>query len=186
VASAFGHIVVAFAMGKTIRSEFHTSKFWWLTVACCLLPDVDVIGLVLGIPYEHVMGHRGFSHSLFFAVMVGILVPRLAVPHLPFRSRSFGVLVLYFSFVTMSHGILDAMTDGGLGIAFFAPFDSTRYFFPWRPLIVSPIGLFEFFSAWGMGVLWSELLWIGMPVGFWLIGQKVMRWVRASLDRKAP
>jgi membrane-bound metal-dependent hydrolase YbcI (DUF457 family) len=56
-------------MGKIIRPQLHTSRFWWLTVACCLLPDVDVIGLIVGIPYEHVMGHRGFSHSLLFAVM---------------------------------------------------------------------------------------------------------------------
>jgi inner membrane protein len=161
-------------MGKTIRSQFHTSRFWWLTIACCLLPDVDVIGLVLGIPYEHVMGHRGFSHSLLFAVMVGVLVPRLAVPHLPFRSRSFGVLVLYFSCVTMSHGILDSMTDGGLGISFFAPFDSTRYFFPWRPLTVSPIGITQFFSEWGMSVLLSEVLWIGIPVGLWLVLLRVI------------
>jgi hypothetical protein len=40
----------------------------------------------------------------------------------------------YFFVVTASHGALDAMTDGGLGIAFFAPFDNTRYFFPFRPI----------------------------------------------------
>jgi membrane-bound metal-dependent hydrolase YbcI (DUF457 family) len=60
--------------------------------------------------------------------------------------------------VTASHGVLDAMTDGGLGIAFFAPFDNTRYFFPFRPVKVSPIGL-SFFSARGLDVIWSELLW---------------------------
>jgi len=76
---------------------------------------------------------------------------------------------LYFSLVTMSHGFLDSLTDGGLGIAFFAPFDSTRYFFPFRPLTVSPIGLAQFFSEWGMGVVLSELLWIGIPVGLWLV-----------------
>jgi hypothetical protein len=33
------------------------------------------------------------------------------------------------------------MTDGGLGCALFWPFDTTRYFAPWRPIPVSPIGL---------------------------------------------
>lgn len=182
MASAFGHIAVAYAMGKIIRPQLHTSRFWWLTVACCLLPDVDVIGLIVGIPYEHVMGHRGFSHSLLFAVMVGVLVPRLAVPHLPFCSRSFGILALYFSCVTLSHGILDSMTDGGLGIAFFAPFDSTRYFFPWRPLTVSPIGISQFFSPWGMSVLVSELIWIGVPVALWLLVLKFLE--RKSKTRR--
>jgi hypothetical protein len=40
------------------------------------------------------------------------------------------MLIAHFSFVTASHGMLDAMTDGGLGVAFFAPFDNARYFFP--------------------------------------------------------
>jgi len=144
-------------------------------VACCLLPDVDVIGLLLGIPYEHVMGHRGFSHSLFFGVMVGGVVAWLAVPHLQFCSQSYGILVVYFSGVTVSHGMLDAMTNGGLGIAFFAPFDPTRYFFPWRPLTVPPIGILEFFSEWGLGLLVSELIWLGVPVCCWLIVLRIMR-----------
>ena len=38
-----------------------------------------------------------------------------------------------------SHGVLDALTDGGPGVAFLAPFDDTRYFFPWRPIRVSPL-----------------------------------------------
>jgi inner membrane protein len=54
------------------------------------------------------------------------------------------------------------MTDGGLGIAFFAPFDNTRYFFPFRPIEVSPIGL-AFFSGRGLDVIWSELLWVCIP-----------------------
>jgi inner membrane protein len=54
------------------------------------------------------------------------------------------------------------MTDGGLGIAFFAPFDNTRYFFPFHPIKVSPIGL-SFFSARGLDVIWSELLWVCIP-----------------------
>jgi inner membrane protein len=55
------------------------------------------------------------------------------------------------------------MTDGGLGVAFFAPFDNTRYFLPWTPIRVSPIGLGRFFTARGLAVLASELLWIWLP-----------------------
>jgi len=54
---------------------------------------------------------------------------------------------------TASHGFLDAMTNGGLGIAFFSPFDPTRYFFPWKPILVSPIGLGRFLSQRGAAVL---------------------------------
>lgn len=69
---------------------------------------------------------------------------------------------MYFALITASHGVFDAMTDGGLGIAFFSPFDTTRYFFPWRPLRVSPIGP-GFFSGRALVVLTSELRWIWLP-----------------------
>ena len=55
------------------------------------------------------------------------------------------------------------MTNGGLGVAFFSPFDTTRYFFPVRPVLVSPIGVSEFFNAYGVRVLISEAVWIWLP-----------------------
>ena len=60
---------------------------------------------------------------------------------------------LYFFLATASHGLLDAMTDGGLGVAFFSPFDNRRYFLPWTPIRVSPIGIEPFFTARGLEVL---------------------------------
>jgi len=175
VASAFGHVAVAYALGNTFRLPISGWRLWSLSVVCCLLPDVDVVGFSLGIPYEHTLGHRGFTHSIAFAILVGLLVPRLASSTISYRTSSYWMSVLYFSLVTMSHGFLDSLTDGGLGIAFFAPFDSTRYFFPFRPLTVSPIGVTQFFSKWGMGVLLSEFMWIGIPVGIWLVVLQITR-----------
>jgi inner membrane protein len=107
------------------------------------------------------LGHRGLSHSLAFALVLGCIVTFLAFRRLPERWTRF-LLISYFFVVTASHGALDAMTNGGLGIAFFAPFDNTRYFFPFRPVKVSPIGL-SFFSARGLDVIWSEFLWVCVP-----------------------
>ncbi len=175
MASAFAHVAVAYSLGKTFTLSIPARRLWSLTVLCCLLPDVDVLGLLWGIPYGHPLGHRGFTHSIVFAILVGLTVFRLASPTIPYWTRSYLMGALYFSLVTMSHGILDAFTDGGLGIAFFAPFDSSRYFFPWRPIAVSPIGISQFFSEYGMGVVLSELLWIGIPVGIWLVVLRVTR-----------
>jgi inner membrane protein len=69
----------------------------------------------------------------------------------------------YLFLAAASHGILDAMTDGGLGIALLAPFDDTRYFFPFRPIEVSPINIRRFLSGRGLAVLASELLWVWLP-----------------------
>src|SRR6185503_7087508 len=76
-------------------------------------------------------------------------------------ARRWGLVAFFFA-VTASHGVLDAMTDGGLGIAFFSPFENSRHFLPWRPLQVSPIGA-GFFSGEGVEVLLSEALWIALP-----------------------
>lgn len=175
MASAFAHVAVAYALGKTFRLPISAWRLWSLSVVCCLLPDADVVGFFLGIPYGHPLGHRGFTHSIVFAILVGLLVPRLASSRISYWTSGYWMLVLYFSLVTMSHGFLDALTDGGLGIAFFAPFDATRYFLPWRPISVSPIGISEFFTAYGLGVVLSELMWIGLPVGFWLVVLRVIR-----------
>lgn len=74
------------------------------------------------------------------------------------------MLALLLFFVTDTHGLLDAMTDGGLGIAFFSPFNLQRYFLPWRPIHVSPIGVGRFFSARGLRILWSEIVWVWLPI----------------------
>ncbi len=150
-----------------------SARFWAWTVWCCVLPDVDVVGLVFGIPYEHMLGRRGLTHSIAFAMLLGIVVPKFAVPVVPCWSIRYGKIGLYFELVIMSHGLLDALTDGGLGIAFLVPFDNTRYFFPWRPILVPPIGVTDFFSSWGLGVLISEMIWIGLPVTVWLLGYRV-------------
>jgi inner membrane protein len=70
---------------------------------------------------------------------------------------------LFLCLSTLSHGILDAMTSGGSGVAFFAPVHNQRYFWPWRPIHISPVNLSGFFSARGVRVLRSELQRIWLP-----------------------
>jgi len=82
---------------------------------------------------------------------------------------------VYFFIATASHGFLDAITDGGLGVAFFAPFDNHRYFLPLRPIHVSPIGAGRFFAHRGLEVLQSELLWIWLPAALLALSVWLMR-----------
>jgi len=85
-------------------------------------------------------------------------------------SRSWWKYVVFFSLVGASHGLLDALTDDGLGIALLAPFDNTRYFFPWTPIPVSSIGLRAFLSDWGLRVIIFEIVYIWVPVIVVLLG----------------
>lgn len=163
MASAFSHAVVAVALGKTIFPSPMGPRFWWLSVVCSILSDADVVGFAFGIPYGHPFGHRGLSHSLLFAMTLSLLVVRIGFADVVMGPTRRVLLFTHFFLVTASHGLLDAMTNGGLGIAFFAPFDTTRYFLPWRPVKVSPIGVVSFFSRYGMEVMVSEVVWIWVP-----------------------
>lgn len=117
----------------------------------------------MGVPYDSMYGHRGFTHSLFFAALLAVIVVYFFYKEeKPFSSR-WWVLTGFFFVATASHGVLDAMTTGGRGVAFFAPFSDARYFFPFRPIKVSPIGVTRFFSQWGLEVLKSEFVWIWIP-----------------------
>jgi inner membrane protein len=55
-----------------------------------------------------------------------------------------------------THGVLDAFTDGGQGIALFWPFSNQRYFAPWTPIPVAPIGM-GMLSQRGLHVILTEL-----------------------------
>jgi inner membrane protein len=165
MASEFSHALVAVALGRTYAEGALSRRFWGLAIFCSIFPDVDVFGYMLGVDYGHFWGHRGFTHSLSFALLLSLIVVRCGFPEFVRSSRGWRGLFFCFFLVTASHGFLDAMTDGGLGVAFFAPFDDTRYFLPWRPIKVSPIGLPEFLTAQGWEVLVSEFLWIWLPVG---------------------
>ena len=132
-----------------------------LVVACVAsaLPDTDEIGYWLGVPYDSLLGHRGLTHSLAFAFVVAAMCTAFAARLRAPASIVFGVVFL----CTASHGVLDAMTTGGLGVAFFSPFSDYRYFFPWRVIQVSPLGLRQFVSERAVDVLESELTWVWLP-----------------------
>lgn len=170
MASAFAHAVTASALGVAAGIPLQARRIWLLGIVCSILPDIDSVGFLIGIPYEHVLGHRGLTHSLPFAAVVTWMVVRGLFPQVTgsFRSR----LYLYFFLCTASHGLLDAMTDGGLGVALFAPFHNDRYFAPFRPIVVSPLEPYKFFSRRALGILRSEFVWVGLPsLGFAVLAQ---------------
>jgi inner membrane protein len=175
MASAFSHAIAALGLGSFFPRHW-TWRFWILGMICSVIPDADVLAFSLGIPYEHVLGHRGFTHSILFALVLAWFISEVFFRPLARFSRLWWGLVLYFFLCTISHAILDALTNGGLGVAFFAPFENSRYFFPWRPVQVSPIGVSQFFSEWGMRVIRSEMIYLVLPsAGLGLIGWSLNR-----------
>jgi inner membrane protein len=154
------HPAAALGLFPWFRRELGRPAVLVIGALLTVLPDLDVVGFKLGIPYGHLLGHRGLSHSLFFALVAGGLAA-LAVARV-YRLKP-AVLWLYFFLCLASHGLLDALTSGGLGIAFFSPFSNERFFFDFRPLRVSAIGLGDFLASRWTVVLASELKWVWLP-----------------------
>jgi inner membrane protein len=104
-------------------------------------PDIDTLFFGI-IPYAHFFGHRGFFHSPFFAILFAVTVSCLlwAVSE-KYEFRASLGLAAVFALAMASHGILDAMTNAGLGVMLFYPFSEGRIFFPWRPFHAPPINI---------------------------------------------
>ncbi|MBI4548837.1 MAG: metal-dependent hydrolase [Ignavibacteriae bacterium] len=164
MASVFTHAFVASVAGKAWSGKKMTARFWLLSVFCSALPDGDAIFHYFRVEYGSFLGHRGITHSLPFALFVSLTVVLSAFREIPRGSKQWWSMVLYFFVVTASHPVLDAMTNGGLGIPFFLPFDDTRMFFPWRPIRSSPIGIRSFFTMRGVEVMSTEIIYVWIPV----------------------
>lgn len=158
--SGLTHAVVGLGLSEVLWGPSQTPLLRGLSMALAAAPDLDILAFPLGIPYGSFFGHRGFFHSLFCALATSLAVALLtfALFALPWWT-----LWGYFFLIIASHGILDGFTNGGLGIAYFSPFDNRRYFFPWQLIEVAPIGL-AFFGRWGVRVLVSELFWVWLPL----------------------
>jgi inner membrane protein len=150
------HPAVALGLAPWFRRALPGKRWFAAGALLTVLPDLDTIGFRFGIHYGDLLGHRGLSHSIAFAAVAALALAAFA------RERR-GAVFAYLFLCAVSHGLLDACTDGGLGVAFFAPFDDTRYFFPWRPITVSPIGLHRFLDGSAANVLLSELQWVVLP-----------------------
>ncbi len=101
-----------------------------------------------GIPYG------SFFHSPFFLIL---LAWSLAATVVGRRSpRAMVWLGLLWAGCAITHPLLDALTDGGSGVMLLFPFSEDRWFFPWRPIRVSPLSIPRFFSRAGY-ILRSEM-----------------------------
>lgn len=152
------HAAVALSLGTLFPRASVPRRFWVVGAVCAIFPDFDVLGFRLGIRYGDFLGHRGFTHSLMFAALLAFAGLRCAI-----EGGRRSVVATYLFLAAASHGVLDAFTNGGLGVALLAPFDNRRVFFPVRPIEVSPIGVAGFFDRGGGAVLANELLWVWLP-----------------------
>lgn len=156
--ASIGHVAIGLAAGRLYAAPLDLRGRLVPAMAAfsalSLLPDADVVGFALGVRYADPFGHRGASHSLVAALLVGIVAGLVAgSARLPAARTA-----LFAAVVVASHGLADALTDGGLGVALLWPFSTARLFAPWRPIPVAPLGI-RFISERGLRVAAMEALY---------------------------
>lgn len=172
MASLFGHVAASTALGLAFFPKQVRPATLVLAGFCAFAPDLDVLTFRWGIPYESIWGHRGWTHSLAFALLFGTLIGLI----FKFLDKKNSIaLTAWLVFSTASHPLLDMMTNGGRGVALWWPFSEGRIFFPYRPIQVSPLAVSDFFTPWGLEVLASEVIWIGFPAMLLVLFARVTR-----------
>ncbi len=185
--ASLGHVAVGMAAGRLWTSfggrrldragSTSLARAMVAFSALSLAPDLDVIAFQFGIPYSAPFGHRGAAHSICAALalaFVAAFVTRLS-PEQVDGGQTRTRLWLLCTIVAVSHGLLDTLTDGGLGIALLWPLSNHRYFAPWTPIPVAPIGA-RMLTGRGLGVVMTEALQFA-PLLVWSL------WPRQSSAR---
>src|SRR5207245_9108552 len=129
--SVFSPAIAAVAIGGVTIGGRSRATLWALGAICAIVPDLDVVSFFFGLPYGHMLGHRGLSHSLFFAAVLAWVVTAIVRRRLP-ASPSAMRPWAFFLLAAASDGFLRSLTDGRLGVAFFARLPHVRYFARWR------------------------------------------------------
>jgi inner membrane protein len=152
MASAITHFIVGGALALPFRGVL--LRPWTIPVSSGLMalaPDLDTFAMrALDIPYSSFFGHRGFFHSPFFLILLSTALAAIVA------GRAFAPLAILWACCAITHPLLDALTDGGLGVMLLFPFSDARLFFPWRPIYVSPLSIASFFDEAG-DILQSEM-----------------------------
>jgi inner membrane protein len=139
-----------------------------------LLPDADALLVAAGSVYEGQFGHRGFSHSLAFALSAAVVTF--------FMARRWGTKPWFTAFLAFlavgSHGLMDSMTYRTRGIPFFWPLTEARFQLPWRPIPPAPFGE-HFFSRRGFDVMCIEMVYF-LPLTMIALAPGLAVWRRWS------
>ena len=67
------HSLVGILAGKMLPVRLRSWKMYAFSAVLPLIADWDVIGMWLGVPYGHFFGHRGFFHSILFALLLAFV-----------------------------------------------------------------------------------------------------------------
>lgn len=181
--SCISHAVVGACAGAAVSNGTAPRRLMLFSILAAMAPDVDVLSFPFNLPRDNLFSHRGIFHSIFFAALAGLLFAWLFWRREQISSRAKWFFSGYFFMVILLHGVLDAFTNGGEGVAFFAPFIDKRIFFNFTPIEVSPVNPLVFLHGPGAEILANELAWVWMPA----LGVAILvRMLRVAFRKRLP
>jgi inner membrane protein len=150
-----GHVALGLVAARAYheRTDVPLVPLAAVGILLAALPDTDLMVRAHFATEGTAFAHRGLTHSLAFAVVLGAVVGWLAsrwgLPRL---------LTSMFAAATLaSHGLVDMFSDTSLGSELFWPFSSARYLAPVRPVLCAPLG-WAFFSRAGLTAVVREVV----------------------------
>ena len=134
------HIVIGASVGEIfVGKQLRRKALWWGMVAQSL-PDIDFIASFWKSPAEDLLAHRGFTHSLLFALIASVFCALLAEKMHRKHDISLKNWMIFFGVQICIHLFLDSMNAYGTGL--LEPFSHQRFSF--NVLFVAD----PFFSIW--------------------------------------
>jgi len=121
------HIAIGACIGEVVLHKQLGKRALLWGILAQSIPDIDFIAALWLNTSENLLAHRGFTHSILFAIVISIAMSLAADHwHRPHNIR-FSKFILFFTAQVFIHIILDSFNSYGVG--WFEPFNHLRISF---------------------------------------------------------
>ncbi|WP_333819841.1 metal-dependent hydrolase [Ohtaekwangia sp.] len=117
------HIALGAVTGEALAGRSLGKKAMLIGALAQSLPDIDFVTSFWLPPAQYLLAHRGFSHSLLFAVLAALLLAAVAVRWS--RQLTFLKWSIFLGTEILMHLAIDVMNVYGIGL--WEPFSHHRY-----------------------------------------------------------
>jgi inner membrane protein len=134
------HIVLGACIGEVVAGKNFGKKAMLAGALAQSIPDVDFITRLWLSNIDHILAHRGFTHSILFAVLMTIIMSLLFIKFFHKEPVAWRRWFFLFGLNLFTHIFIDSFNAYGVG--WFEPFSHQRFSF--NVLFVAD----PFFSVW--------------------------------------
>lgn len=156
------HIALGACLGDAFAGKRLGKKAMFWGAVAQSVPDIDFIASAWSSTAENLLAHRGFTHSILFAIIMAPLLAMLAERwHRP-HDISLKKWIIFFGVQLFIHLLIDGMNVYGVG--WFEPFSHHRVSYNWI-FVADP-----FYSVWlGISFLVLVILKRNHPKRGWWV-----------------